>query len=132
MAFEFTDSNFEEAALKSGKVTVVDFWAQWCGPCRAIAPIIEELSNEYDDNVLIGKVDVDSNQQLAMEYSIRSIPTILIMKNGEVLEKHVGAITKPALQSMIDHQKKATQFLGRFFCLIFSGLTRFSVAILML
>lgn len=102
MAFEFTDSNFEEAALKSGKVTVVDFWAQWCGPCRAIAPIIEELSNEYADNVLIGKVDVDSNQQLAMEYSIRSIPTILIMKNGEVLEKHVGAITKPALQSKIN------------------------------
>ena len=102
MAFEFTDSNFEEKALKSEQVTVVDFWAQWCGPCRAIAPIIEELSSEYEGSVLIGKVDVDANQELAMQYSIRSIPTILILKGGEVMEKHVGAITKPALQSKIE------------------------------
>jgi thioredoxin 1 len=80
MALEFTDSNFEEKVLKSEKVAVVDFWAQWCGPCRAIAPIIEELASEYEDSVLIGKVDVDSNQDLAMQYSIRSIPTILILK----------------------------------------------------
>ncbi|MCH2023025.1 MAG: thioredoxin [Saprospiraceae bacterium] len=102
MALEFTDSNFEEKVLQSEKVAVVDFWAQWCGPCRAIAPIIEELASEYEDSVLIGKVDVDSNQELAMQYSIRSIPTILILKGGEVLEKHVGAITKPALQSKIE------------------------------
>ena len=102
MALEFTDSNFEEKVLNSGHVTVVDFWAQWCGPCRAIAPIIEELADEYAGTALVGKVDVDANQELAMQYSIRSIPTILILKDGEVVEKHVGAITKPALQSKID------------------------------
>jgi len=102
MALEFTDSNFQEQVLDSGQVTVVDFWAQWCGPCRAIAPIIEELADEYAGTALIGKVDVDANQELAMQYSIRSIPTILILKDGEVVEKHVGAITKPALQSKID------------------------------
>lgn len=102
MALEFTDGNFQEKVLDSGQVTVVDFWAQWCGPCRAIAPIIEELADEYAGTVLIGKVDVDANQELAMQYSIRSIPTILILKDGEVVEKHVGAITKPALQSKID------------------------------
>jgi thioredoxin 1 len=102
MALEFTDSNFEDKVLNSGNVTVVDFWAQWCGPCRAIAPIIEELADEYAGTALIGKVDVDANQELAMQYSIRSIPTILILKDGEVVEKHVGAITKPALQAKID------------------------------
>ena len=105
MAFEFTDSNFQETVLDTDKLTVVDFWAQWCGPCRAIAPIIEELSNEYDESVLVGKVDVDTNQDLAMKYAIRSIPTILILKNGEVLERHVGAITKPALQDKINKHK---------------------------
>lgn len=102
MALEFTDKNFEEKVLNSGSVTVVDFWAQWCGPCRAIAPIIEELADEYADSALIGKVDVDANQELAMQYSIRSIPTILILKDGEVVEKHVGAITKPALKAKLD------------------------------
>lgn len=102
MALEFTDSNFEDKVLNSGNVTVVDFWAQWCGPCRAIAPIIEELADEYAGTALVGKVDVDANQELAMQYSIRSIPTILILKDGEVVEKHVGAITKPALKSKID------------------------------
>jgi thioredoxin 1 len=102
MALEFTDSNFEDKVLNSGSVTVVDFWAQWCGPCRAIAPIIEELADEYAGSALIGKVDVDANQELAMQYSIRSIPTILILKDGEVVEKHVGAITKPALQAKIN------------------------------
>jgi thioredoxin 1 len=102
MALEFTDSNFEEKVLSSGKVAVVDFWAQWCGPCRAIAPIIEELADEYAGSALVGKVDVDANQELAMQYSIRSIPTILILKDGEVVEKHVGAITKPALKAKLD------------------------------
>lgn len=102
MALEFTDGNFQEQVLSSDQVSVVDFWAQWCGPCRAIAPIIEELSDEYSGSVLVGKVDIDSNQELAMQYSIRSIPTILILKNGEVVHRHVGAITKPALQAKID------------------------------
>jgi len=102
MALEFTDNNFKETVLDSDKVAVVDFWAQWCGPCRAIAPIIEELADEYGDNALVGKVDVDSNKELAMQYGIRSIPTILVIKGGEVVERHVGAITKPALQSKIE------------------------------
>lgn len=102
MALEFTDKNFEEQVLNSGQVTVVDFWAQWCGPCRAISPIIEELADEFAGRVQVGKVDVDANQELAMQYSIRSIPTILIMKNGEVVEKHIGAITKPVLQTKIE------------------------------
>lgn len=102
MALEFTDDNFEEQVLNSSQVTVVDFWAQWCGPCRAIAPIIEELADEYAGNALIGKVDVDANPEVAMQYNIRSIPTILILKNGQVVEKHVGAITKPSLQAKID------------------------------
>lgn len=102
MALEFTDSNFEEEVLKSGNVAVVDFWAQWCGPCRAIAPIIEELADEYAGRALVGKVDVDTNQELAMQYSIRSIPTILILKDGQVVDKHVGAITKPALTAKLN------------------------------
>ncbi len=102
MAFEFTDSNFKQQALESGQVVVVDFWAQWCGPCRAIAPIIEELADDYAGNALVGKVDVDANQELAMQYGIRSIPTIVILKDGKEVERHLGAITKPALQSKID------------------------------
>ena len=93
MALEFTDSNFEETVLNSGQPAVVDFWAQWCGPCRAIAPIIEDLADEYAGRALVGKVDVDSNQELAMRYGIRSIPTILIVKDGQVVDKHIGAIT---------------------------------------
>lgn len=102
MALEFTDSNFEETVLNSGHLAVVDFWAQWCGPCRAIAPIIEELADEYAGTVLVGKVDVDANQELSMQYGIRSIPTILLVKDGEVVEKHVGSISKAALQAKID------------------------------
>ncbi len=104
MALEFTDSNFEETVLNSGQPAVVDFWAQWCGPCRAIAPIIEDLADEYAGRALVGKVDVDSNQELAMRYGIRSIPTILIVKDGQVVDKHIGAITKPALQAKLEQQ----------------------------
>lgn len=104
MALEFTDGNFQETVLDSAQVSVVDFWAQWCGPCRAIAPIIEELADEYAGRALIGKVDVDSNQELAAKYSIRSIPTILIMKDGDVVERHVGAISKGELQKKINAQ----------------------------
>lgn len=103
MAFEFTDSNFQETALaKEGGVSVVDFWAEWCGPCRMITPIIEELSEEYDGKATIGKVNVDHNPEVSMKYGIRSIPTILILKDGEVVDKQVGVTSKAALKSKID------------------------------
>ena len=102
MAFEFTDTNFQETALDNGGVAVVDFWAEWCGPCRAITPIIEELSKEYDGKATIGKVNVDENPEVSMKYNIRSIPTILILKNGEVVEKQVGITTKQKLADKIE------------------------------
>ncbi len=102
MAFEFTDVNFQETALKEDSVAVVDFWAEWCGPCRMISPIIEELASEYDGKAVIGKVNVDENPEISMKYGIRSIPTILILKNGEVAEKHVGTTTKKVLAEKID------------------------------
>jgi thioredoxin 1 len=103
MAFEFTDSNFQDTALANDTVSVVDFWAAWCGPCRMVAPIIEELAGEYEGKALIGKVDVDQHPEVSMQYGIRSIPTILILKNGEVLEKHVGTISKAALAEKIEN-----------------------------
>jgi thioredoxin 1 len=102
MAKEITDGNFDETVLKSNQVALLDFWAQWCGPCRAIAPIIEELYTEYEGKAVIGKVDVDVNQEIAMQYNIRSIPTILIIKNGEVVDRHVGSTTKAVLKAKLD------------------------------
>ena len=102
MAFEFTDANFQETALQNGGVAVVDFWAEWCGPCRMISPIIEELSQEYEGKALVGKVNVDHNPEVAMKYGIRSIPTILIIKDGEVVEKQVGTTTKQVLTDKIE------------------------------
>lgn len=102
MAFQFTDVNFKETALQEGQVSVVDFWAEWCGPCRMIGPIIEELSKEYDGKVLVGKVNVDENPNISMQYSIRSIPTILILKDGEVVHKHVGVTSKKILADKIE------------------------------
>lgn len=101
MAFEFTDSNFQETAIEKGGVTVIDFWAEWCGPCRMIAPIIEELSTEYKDKALIGKVNVDDNPEVSMKFGIRSIPTVLILKDGEVVEKQIGVTTKKVLEDKI-------------------------------
>jgi thioredoxin 1 len=102
MAFQFTDANFEEKALASGTVSVIDFWAEWCGPCRMVAPVIEDLAKEYDGKVLVGKVDVDNNHEVSMKYGIRSIPTILILKNGEIFDRHVGTISKAALAEKIE------------------------------
>ncbi|MEE9439505.1 MAG: thioredoxin [Saprospiraceae bacterium] len=101
MAFEFTDSNFEEKAL-SGGVSVVDFWAEWCGPCRLIGPIIDDLSKEYEGKAMIGKVNVDENPEISMKYRVSSIPTILFIKDGEVVDKHVGTATKATLISKIE------------------------------
>ena len=101
MAFEFTDTNFQQEALDSDKLVVVDFWAEWCGPCRMITPIIEDLAKEYDGKAVIGKVNVDHNASISMKYGVRSIPTILLLKNGEVVDKHVGATTKAVLEQKI-------------------------------
>jgi thioredoxin 1 len=102
MAVEFTDSNFEEQVLKSDKPVLVDFWAEWCGPCRMVGPVVEELSNDYSGKAVVGKVNVDQNPGVAAKYGIRSIPTILFFKNGEVVDKSVGAVPKAALADKLN------------------------------
>jgi thioredoxin 1 len=97
-----TDSNFTDEIKNSTVPVVVDFWAAWCGPCRMIAPIIDELATEYDGKAMIAKVDVDNNQQVAMQYGIRSIPTILMFKGGEQVETIVGAVPKEQIQSKLN------------------------------
>jgi thioredoxin 1 len=104
MALEFTDSNFEELVLKSDKPVLVDFWAEWCGPCRMVGPVVEELSKEYDGKAVIGKLNVDTNAQISMKYGIRSIPTLLIFKNGEIVDRAVGAVPKNQLAQKLDGQ----------------------------
>ncbi|MGL4957039.1 MAG: thioredoxin [Bacteroidales bacterium] len=94
MSLEITDANFEQEVLKSTKPVMVDFWAEWCGPCRAIAPIIDELATEYEGKVVVGKVDVDANDQIPVKYGIRNIPTVLFFKNGELIDKVVGGASK--------------------------------------
>ncbi|MBM4170616.1 MAG: thioredoxin [Ignavibacteria bacterium] len=98
----FTDDNFENEVLKSDQPVIVDFWAAWCGPCRMIAPIIEELSNEFDGKVKIGKLDVDDNQQTAIKYGVRSIPTVLFLQNGEVKDTIIGAVPKQMFTDKIN------------------------------
>ena len=94
MAVQLTDSNFKETVLEKNNVALVDFWAEWCGPCRMIGPVVEELSNEYAGKAVIGKVNVDDNPETAMQYGIRSIPTILFFKNGQLVDKQVGVVSK--------------------------------------
>ena len=94
MALEITDSNFEELVLKSDKPVLVDFWAAWCGPCRMLGPVIDEISNEYSDQATIGKLDIDSNQEYAAKYGVRNIPTVLVFHKGEVVGKQVGVAPK--------------------------------------
>jgi thioredoxin 1 len=104
MALELTDSNFEELVLKSDKPVLVDFWAEWCGPCRMVGPVVEELSKDYSGRAVVGKVDVDSNPGISMKYGIRNIPTLLIFKGGEVVDKQVGAVPKSVLAGKLDGQ----------------------------
>ncbi|MBL8888692.1 MAG: thioredoxin [Planctomycetaceae bacterium] len=105
MALEFTDANFQSEVLDSNQLVLVDFWATWCGPCRQIAPVIDELAKEYSGTVKIGKLDVDHNRNSAMKYQVSSIPTIMLFKNGEVVDKVLGGQPKAVLQGMIDRNK---------------------------
>lgn len=104
MALELNDSNFEELVLKADKPVLVDFWAEWCGPCRMVGPIVEELSGEYDGKAVIGKVDVDANPNITVQFGIRNIPTLLVFKNGQVVDKQVGAVPKHILKGKLDAQ----------------------------
>lgn len=103
MALELTEANFEEV-IASGKPVLVDFWAEWCGPCRMVGPIVEELSNDFDGKAIVGKVNVDHNPGISSKYGIRNIPTILFFKNGEVVDKSVGAVPKNVLAEKIENQ----------------------------
>ena len=102
MAVEITDANFEELVLKADKPVVVDFWAAWCGPCRMIGPVIEEMAGEYDGKAIIGKVNVDENPGVSAQFGVRNIPTVLFIKNGEVADKSVGAVPKAQLTEKLD------------------------------
>ena len=102
MALEITESNFEELVIKSDKPVLVDFWAEWCGPCRMVGPIVDELSNDFDGRAVVGKVNVDAEGGISMKYGIRNIPTLLIFKDGEIVDKQVGVAPKQVLANKLE------------------------------
>ena len=102
MALEITDANFDELVLKSSKPVMVDFWAEWCGPCRMLGPIIEEISKDYDGKAVVGKLDVDSNQEFAAKFGVRNIPTVLVFKDGELVNRQVGVSPTNVYSESID------------------------------
>lgn len=104
MALELTDQNFEELVLKSDKPVLVDFWAEWCGPCRMVGPFVEEIAKEYDGRAVVGKVNVDNNPNISMQFGIRNIPAMLFFKNGQVVDKQIGAVPKSVLAGKLDAQ----------------------------
>ena len=99
---EFNDQNFDSDVLEAGTPVLVDFWAVWCGPCKAIGPIVEEIANDYNGKVKVGKMDVERNNQVAMRYGIRSIPTLLVFNNGEVVDQVIGNVGKESIESMLN------------------------------
>ena len=104
MALEITDANFDEIVLKSDKPVLVDLWAEWCGPCRMVGPVVEELAKEYEGKAVIGKLNVDHNPNTSMKFGIRSIPTLLFFKGGQLVDRQVGAVPKAALESKLKAQ----------------------------
>jgi thioredoxin 1 len=104
MALQITDANFEELVINSKVPVLVDFWAEWCGPCRMVGPVVDELAKEYDGKAVIGKVDVDHNPRIATEYGIMSIPALLFFKDGQLVDKQVGAVPKHVLSGKLDAQ----------------------------
>ena len=102
MVHEITTDNFDDLVIKSDKPVVIDLWAEWCGPCRMLTPIMEEMDTEYDGKAIIGKVDVDSNPDIAAKYGVRNIPTVLFVKGGELVDKQVGAVPKSTLAAKLD------------------------------
>ena len=104
MAIELTDANFDQLVLKSDKPVLVDFWAEWCGPCRQVGPVVEELSKEYDGKAVVGKLNVDHNPGVATKFGIRSIPTILFFKGGQMVDRQVGAVPKSVLEGKLKAQ----------------------------
>jgi thioredoxin 1 len=104
MAVTITDANFEELVKNSDKPVLVDFWAEWCGPCKMIGPMVEELSKDYEGRAVVGKVNVDENPNISMEFGIRSIPTLLVFKGGQIVDRHVGTAPKDVLAKKLDAQ----------------------------
>ena len=102
MALEITDATFDEVVLKSDKPVMVDFWAAWCGPCRMVGPIIDEISGEYEGKAVVGKVDVDANQEFAAKFGVRNIPTVLVFQNGEIVGRQVGVAAKTTYTEALD------------------------------
>ena len=102
MALEFTDANFEELVIKSEKPVIVDLWAEWCGPCRMLTPIVEEMAKEYEGRAIVGKLNVDDNPAITAKYGVRNIPTVLYFKGGEIADKQVGAVPKSALVDKLE------------------------------
>lgn len=106
MALELTDQNFEEMVLKSDKPVLVDFWAEWCGPCRMVGPFVEEIAKEYEGKAVVGKVNVDHNPNISTQFGIRNIPALLYFKNGQVVDKQIGAVPKNVLAQKLEAQMK--------------------------
>lgn len=101
IAIEITDANFQQEVIKSNTPVLIDFWAAWCGPCKMIGPIVEEIAKEYEGKLKVGKVDVDSNPEISMQFGIRSIPTLMVFKGGKVVEQIIGAVPKRNLMEKV-------------------------------